>query len=284
MAIARSLHIGVRKPHGIQIEDEVGQSAAADAELMADVASSHGFPDPVLFTADDKTRINAIEQEITAAAYDLAEGGFFLLTFSGHGYQVEAGGSPAAFNQSWVLSDGDLFDQDLFRLFLHFKPGVRILVISDSCHSGTMVAPPGVLGAFSALFAATGRSLGKFFGRRSRFLEAPQVEKLRRTGHEAYAQSKARLAQAQATNGDLKAHVILLAACQDPQEAFVENGHGLFTAKLKVELDALNGQPVSYQDFLDGIKGRIPDGKQIPNFFALSPVSPGFLAGPPFKI
>jgi hypothetical protein len=284
-SMARSLHIGVLKPHGVTLEDEVGRSAVADAELMAAIARDHGFPDPVLCTAAAETTTLNIAKEIAAAATDLAAGGIFLLTFSGHGYAVEAGGGPAAMSQGWVLSDADMFDQDLFLLFYQFEPGVRILVISDSCHSGTVVAPPGVLGIVSALFTATGRNIRNFLGQRSRFLSQAQIAELRRLGQGAFAESTTLLARVQTTHGALAVHVILLAACQDSQEAFVEDGHGLFTAKLNEELGTLNGHSVSYEAFLEGIKRRIPSGRpQEPNFFALPPGSPPFLAGPPFQV
>ena len=38
-----------------------------------------------------------------------------------------------------VLYDGLLLDDELFKLWGKFKSGVRILVLSDSCHSGTIL-------------------------------------------------------------------------------------------------------------------------------------------------
>ena len=49
-------------------------------------------------------------------------------------------------DETWVLYDRQLVDnwQNYFQLYATFKSGVRILVLSDSCHSGTVTreVPP----------------------------------------------------------------------------------------------------------------------------------------------
>jgi hypothetical protein len=41
-------------------------------------------------------------------------------------------------DETWCLQDRQFLDDELFQHFRLFKPGVRIIVISDSCHSGTV--------------------------------------------------------------------------------------------------------------------------------------------------
>jgi hypothetical protein len=41
-------------------------------------------------------------------------------------------------SETWVCWDRQLIDNELYALWGSFQPGVRILVISDSCHSGTV--------------------------------------------------------------------------------------------------------------------------------------------------
>ena len=43
------------------------------------------------------------------------------------------------FDESWVTYSGFLLDDELYAAYAGFKEGVRILVVSDSCHSGTML-------------------------------------------------------------------------------------------------------------------------------------------------
>ena len=42
-------------------------------------------------------------------------------------------------DETWCLYDGQLIDDELYFELSKFAPGVRILVLSDSCHSGTVV-------------------------------------------------------------------------------------------------------------------------------------------------
>lgn len=41
-------------------------------------------------------------------------------------------------DETWVLYDRQLVDDELYKIWSKFKPLVRILVFSDSCHNGTV--------------------------------------------------------------------------------------------------------------------------------------------------
>ena len=85
---------------------------------------------------------------LRAAAKTLASGDFFFLTYSGHGGQVPDvnGDEDDKKDETWCLYDGQLIDDELYFELGQFKAGVRILVLSDSCHSGTVtraaIMPP----------------------------------------------------------------------------------------------------------------------------------------------
>ena len=83
----------------------------------------------------------AVVAEITAAAAALRKGDIYLLSFSGHGRQVPDRNREETDvkDEAWVLYDGLLLDDELFKLWAKFKSGVRILVLSDSCNSGTIL-------------------------------------------------------------------------------------------------------------------------------------------------
>ena len=71
-----------------------------------------------------------------------------MLTYSGHGGQVPdvSGEEADKLDETWCLYDSQLIDDELYMELGKFAAGVRILVLSDSCHSGTVVraGPPAV--------------------------------------------------------------------------------------------------------------------------------------------
>ena len=77
---------------------------------------------------------------IRAAAKSLRAGDLFFLTYSGHGGQVPdvTGDEADKQDETWCLYDGQLIDDELYFELSRFAAGVRILVLSDSCHSGTV--------------------------------------------------------------------------------------------------------------------------------------------------
>ena len=83
---------------------------------------------------------------IRAAAKRLKSGDLFFLSYSGHGGQVDdvSGEEDDKLDETWCLFDGQLIDDELYLELGRFAKGVRVLVLSDSCHSGTVTraAPP----------------------------------------------------------------------------------------------------------------------------------------------
>jgi metacaspase-1 len=124
-------------------------SGIKDARDFYFLAKKQNFT-PTLWVNDPK--VKEVKLAITKAAEILNlnnEGGMLLITFSGHGNQVpdkipqipdykpdEENGKP---DQTWCLFDRQLIDDELAQLWTLFNANVRILVISDSCHSGTVL-------------------------------------------------------------------------------------------------------------------------------------------------
>lgn len=69
----------------------------------------------------------------------LTPGGLLILYFSGHGGQVSAAapGEADGKDETLCLWDGPLRDDDVWRLLCEVPQGIRIWMITDSCHSGT---------------------------------------------------------------------------------------------------------------------------------------------------
>lgn len=136
-----ALHIGINQVdkqlhHPLSIADL--RFCHNDAIAMNLIAEKAGYQSFLLL---DKYATSAnILAAISTAILKLKAGDIFLLTYSGHGMQIlDADGDERdGKDETWVLYDRQLLDDELHQLWASFSAGVRIVVISDSCHSGTM--------------------------------------------------------------------------------------------------------------------------------------------------
>ncbi|MCU0238802.1 MAG: caspase family protein [Flavobacterium sp.] len=69
----------------------------------------------------------------------LENGDILIIYFSGHGMTKPDENKDEEYDVAWCLRDRPLLDDELTASLACFDNGVRILVISDSCHSGTVV-------------------------------------------------------------------------------------------------------------------------------------------------
>lgn len=140
-ARGRSLHLGLNAVDNVAYGTQVPSLRGChnDARDMMALAQAQGFtPNPVLLDAAATTQ--GVVAAISEAARDLQTGDFFFLTYSGHGSQMpdSTGEEPDQSDETWVLYDRQLLDDELYALWGMFQPGVRIFILSDSCHSGTV--------------------------------------------------------------------------------------------------------------------------------------------------
>ena len=137
-----SLHVGLNTVDPAPLR-RVGRRAhrlRVDANAMEALAQSRGFETTKLLTErGDGRRDHGRDRR--ARPGELEAGDIFFVTYSGHGGQVpdrndedEADGS----DETWLAYDRQIVDDELYELWAKFKPGVRIIVLSDSCHSGSV--------------------------------------------------------------------------------------------------------------------------------------------------
>src|SRR5436190_1720948 len=217
------LHIGLNSVDPGQYEGWAGTLVAceADARDMYAITSARGFTSSMLLTG--KATAPAVTAGIRQAAGKLEAGDLFVLSYSGHGGQVrDPSGEELDFeDETWVLYDRQLLDDELYALWAAFDPGVRILVLSDSCHSGSVVRD--MFYDASPANAATS-SRFKFMPRdvQDRTYEAHQKE------YDALQGSFA-----QGDKAVVGAAVVLISGCQDSQYSRDGDRNGLFTQRLR---------------------------------------------------
>lgn len=287
---ALSLHIGLNLVSPAAYGGWDGPLAACefDANDLAAVATQAGFKPTVLLTKKG-TRANVLAG-IRKAAGTLKSGDIFLLTYSGHGGQVTdvTGDEPDKKDETWCLYDGQLIDDELYWELSKFKAGVRVLVFSDSCHSGTVTRealppppPPGTRLKLMPMAVAN-----RVYRSHKAFYDKLQEDVAKAAG-KAAVDPDAALANV-AVSGRLTAivkkfnpAVILISGCQDNQVSLDGDHNGAFTEQLLRVWN--NGKfEGSYASFHARIKARMP-ASQTPNLFVLGKAGT-FLAERPFKI
>jgi len=186
-----------------------------DALAMERIAKEEGFKTVPLLSAD-ATRERVI-QEIHIAKDELYPGDFFLLTYSGHGGQLPDldGDEADKYDETWCLYNGEFIDDELYALLKLFPQWTRILVVSDSCHSGTVIKSRWYAGEH-APFKAMPRPIAQDTYQAHKDF----YDRIR----DAQDQSKAKY--------DFPARAILLGGCQDNQYSSDGEDNGLFTEKL----------------------------------------------------
>jgi hypothetical protein len=114
-----------------------------DARDWAEVLSQRGL-NVVAHMEDAAATADNITAELRKAVADLHDGDLLVVTFSGHGSFVpdEDGDEADGQDEIWcpydIMDGGMVKDDDLFDLFSEAECGSRIVLLSDSCHSGTV--------------------------------------------------------------------------------------------------------------------------------------------------
>jgi hypothetical protein len=131
-----SLHIGLNKVQRRHIPHLRG--CVNDAIAMYELARGLGYQAATL--TDEAATYVKVFNHIADKAQRLVAGDIFWITYSGHGSQaIDLDGDEAdGLDETWVLYDHQLRDDHLHYLWTKFKFGVRLVVFSDSCHSGTI--------------------------------------------------------------------------------------------------------------------------------------------------
>ena len=192
------------------------QSCELDARDMFKIASRQNFRASMLKT-EHATTAN-VTKKVRSAARSLKDGDMFFLSYAGHGAQVEdlSGDEDDGSDETWCLYDRMLLDDEMQRLYTEFAKGVRILVVADSCHSGS---------------ATRAGSRPEVDRKKTGIREVPT-----RTAQAIYEGNKEMYDKIQKSlkrRRRPKASRILISACQDHQLAGGGAKNGQFTAALK---------------------------------------------------
>jgi hypothetical protein len=281
MAKGMSVHIGVNAVDPAHYGGWSGtlNACEADAEDLQALANAQGFETRLLTTAA-ATR-SAVMTAVRSAAAALAGGDMYFLTYSGHGGQVpdRNGDERDLQDETWCLFDGQIIDDELRALWSEFGPGIRILVLSDSCHSGSVIkAPVSMTGADSLTTGPLAEILGTV-GAKYRFMPDDAAARTYRMNRSFYDDIQKGLPQPAPA---VAATVRLLSACQDNQLSLDGTFNGLFTGQL-LRVWSSGRFVGDYSGFHKAILQRMP-ASQSPNHLVVGVANPVFDKEKPFSI
>jgi hypothetical protein len=278
-ARGRSLHIGVNKVDPGHYNGWDGTLAACefDAEDMRALAAGKGFEASILLT--QQATSSTVTAGIAAAAEELNQGDIFFLSYSGHGGQVpdlNSDDDADDKDETWVLYDRQLVDDELYTLFARFRPGVRIFMLSDSCHSGSVardifdVAVPHVVAeAMVDTPKPRTKDLPREVQKETNLANAAEYERIQQENKSGEQQQ-------------LGASLLLLSGCQDNQLSLDGDRNGLFTQQLLSVWDG-GAWTGGYEPFHKAIGAKMPP-TQSPNYFRAGVLDQTFEAQTPFTI
>lgn len=278
MAKGIALTIGLNAVNPAHYDGWSGELNAceADAEDMAHIARSTNYEVTTLLT-QQATRTN-VSNGIIDAAQRLAAGDIFMLCYSGHGGQLPDKNSdePDRMDETWCLYDSELVDDEIYSLLSAFKRGVRILMFSDSCHSGSV--------AKQAYYRTAGKLIGLNetpTGTHYRFMP-PEVALHTYRKNKDFYDPILQNAELREARNAIEASALLISGCQDNQLSADGTFNGLFTANL---LQVWNEGKFKdrYRRFHTAIVRRMPP-EQTPNYFRVGQRDMAFENQSPFAI
>jgi hypothetical protein len=275
-----SIHVGLNRVDPGHYQGWDGKLVACefDANDMAELAGGKGFATQTLLT--EAATAQALTSAVEKTAETLQSGDILLLSYSGHGGQVPDtnGDEQDRMDETWVLFDRQVVDDELYALWSKFKPGVRIAIFSDSCHSGT-VAREAVNAVGEDRVA---RSMNDDDPGQPRVKGMPDelIRSVYEKNKELYDEIQKSLPPFD--KAEIGASVILTSGCQDNQTSLDGDKNGLFTQSLLQvwNKDKFRG---GYRMFRKRIAQKMPPW-QSPNLFIAGKADSKFANQHPFTV
>jgi len=257
-------------------DDGALPTCGKDCLCMHDIAVSQNFESSTVILNENATR-EAVTEAIEKASRELEDGDILFISYSGHGTSIEdiSGDEKDNKDEAWCLYNGFLLDDELKYLWTLFGEGVRIFIISDSCHSGTITKE--IFGVKKSDVI-----LSKLF-------PVYKAQEVYFKHKDFYKEVKAKASSAK--EEDIKARVKLIAGCQDDESSYVlpNEQNSLLTMELNRVWDA--GQFMgTTEEFFAQIKDAVVaiarENKiyQEPNLFTIGAKNPAFDSQKPFGI
>ena len=232
-----ALHIGLNYVDPNHYDGWDGKLGACvnDSEFYKSLSEKAEF-DTITVLQNADASSDAVIENLTSFARDLESGDLFFFTYSGHGSQIvdfNKDETDDKMDETWCLFNRQLIDDELFEAFMAFKSGVKIFMISDSCHSGSVSRSQLELKTRTAPAEVSKRTLLK-----NKALYIPIVTRPR------------------VTRDRMGAQVLQFSGCQDDQLSYEFGENGLLTTVIKNNLE--QEENMSYASFFKILESEVP--------------------------
>jgi len=228
-----------------------------DMEKMEEFANVLGYETKTL-KDKEATKSNILKQ-ITDLGNNTLPGGILLVSYSGHGVQLndslsnesnQIGDEKDGKDESWVTYDGILLDDEIYNALAAITNEIRVLFISDSCHSQTMTKSLNLGQSITGIIESPKeriheRGISRDSAQYILNKNGTSIEEL--------------LSSAPMRSKKNNVIVLNLSACESEQTAKEIGGAGVFTEALLEVYNTFkkNGASLSYPSFIEEIRKRV---------------------------
>ncbi|UPT71569.1 MAG: caspase family protein [Flavobacterium sp. JAD_PAG50586_2] len=267
-----SIHIGLNSidPNHYGTNGQL-RGCENDAKDMEKLAVKNGFSPKVLLTGEATSQ--RVLSELIIAARELQPGDILFLTYSGHGSQLKdnTGDEEDGYDETWCLFDRMLLDDELYNVFSKFAMGVRVIMLSDSCHSGTVAREVLINGKKVLVYEESNVY---------RCLDPGLAEQVNQNFSYLYTGIKYGIPRG--IKNEIGAGVLLLSGCQDNQLSQDGMKNGVFTENLLSvwKNGTFRG---NYKKLFTEISRKMPLS-QSPNYYYVGTPNPSFESQQAFSI
>jgi hypothetical protein len=182
-------------------------------------------------------------------------------------------------DETWLAYDRQIVDDELYDRWKMFAAGVRIVLLSDSCHSGSVNRAM----EDEELVPDPVETRQKAAEQSPRYRAMP-LDVMSATYRSHEQQYKEIQKSATGSGGaEPEATVLLISGCQDDQLSLDGIANGLFTENLRAVWDDGGWSGGGYPEFREAIVARMP-ADQTPQFTPVGADNQQFVQQKPFTV
>ncbi len=141
---AKALLVGIKQTKLTGFDNNATAGVNKDIKDMTSILKDRGFKDSQITSRRDAINMTRADilKNLENIAQEFVAGDIFVFYFSGHGYRLKDSNyyenEEDKIDDALVAHDSLIVDNEINKALKQFNKGVRIVMIIDACHSGSM--------------------------------------------------------------------------------------------------------------------------------------------------